>query len=165
MVRREAENIAVSSLASLSKLSSFSFLMVPVWISDSSQNALSSASSKTMPSFEMNSARDLPCMPPDNLPQPRATAEKLLSHHLGIRCARQRTKYAHDTQCKSFRPISNLFRRRAHVRFLAYRSCSDLKSQFTNRKSQILYRSISPSTISMLPIAATTSAISLPSHI
>jgi hypothetical protein len=39
------------------------------------------------------------------------------------------------------------------------------KLQISNFKLPIFYRSISPKTISMLPIAATTSAISLPSHI
>ena len=41
-----------------------------------------------------------------------------------------------------------------------HQKITNLNSQFTNS-----YRSISPSTISMLPIAATTSAMSWPLHI
>ncbi len=89
-----------------------------------------------------------------------ATTQQLLSHNLRIRRVRQSSIQLNNPDRKRFRPITQFLGPRGH----RHRRVA----KFTNypiTKLQIPYRSISPSTMSMDPIAATTSASKRPSHI
>jgi len=58
-VVRDAAKIRTNSLASASKLSNLALFTMLASMSDSNQNAVSSASSTVIPIFETKSARDL----------------------------------------------------------------------------------------------------------
>ena len=149
----DAVNRAVSSRASDCKEFSRSRLTTPESASNSNHNMLSSASSTTTPSFAANSARDLAR---HVALQFAATEVPLRSSCLPMTCASG--AWGNERYSRITRKAKALVRSR---------SSSGVGTTITNYKSQITnsYRSISPSTISMLPIAATTSAISRPSHI
>ena len=82
-----------------------------------------------------------------------ATSQELLPQHLRIRLIEQRSVEPNHPQSECLCSIPQLLRLTAH-------SHHPQIAQSPN----FIYRSISPSTISMLPIAATTSASRRPSH-
>ena len=154
----DAVNRAVSSRASDCKEFSRSRLTTPESASNSNHNMLSSASSTTTPSFAAKlSPRPRSARCPIICRHRGAAPEQLLTHDLCLRRLGQRAIQSNHAQGEGLGSFSQLF------------GCwhNHYQLQITNYKFPITnsYRSISPSTISMLPIAATTSAISRPSHI
>jgi len=89
------------------------------------------------------------------------TTQQLLPDHLRISRMRQRAIQFNNPDRKLFCPLAQFLGPRGHEHRRVFKIYKI--TRLPNYKFP--YRSISPSTISMLPIAATTSASSRPSHI
>src|SRR5262249_27998730 len=88
--------------------------------------------------------------------------QQLLPHDLCFSRTGKRPEEPYNPDRKLLRSVANLFRVAHNYPITKLRN---YQTRLTITDLQILYRSISPSTMSMLPIAATTSAMSRPSHI
>jgi len=160
-VRCETAKIAVSSFASFRSSSVFLNGTIPDSVINSSHRIASSASSTTTPILATNSALERARRTLDNSQLPKSHTAIIVFPKLAYPSCKGATCTAglRATRMLSFGLATALV------------DCSHIRPWEINRpmtrspNDSIRYRSISPSTISMDPIAATTSAKSRPSHI